>query len=171
VRFFDRSGSIRRCAPLIGAQTAPIADWDNVNYVSRTARELGINRTMSPVELFIKPRLECHGGRIGVASCCSRRRPIIQFVRNVRGRRCIRGASEWAIPRTAHGVTSSAPNSCRRHGEIVAQEHWCSSGFANTDLDLQMKKHGIHQLIIIGLIPHTCIEATVRFVAGFISSL
>src|SRR5262249_47468756 len=27
-------------------------------------------------------------------------------------------------------------------GEIVANEHWCSSGFANTDLDLQLKKHG-----------------------------
>lgn len=48
-------------------------------------------------------------------------------------------------------------------GEIVATEHWCSSGFANTDLDLQLKKHGIHQLIVIGLIAHTCIEATVRF--------
>ncbi len=44
-------------------------------------------------------------------------------------------------------------------------EHWCSSGFANTDLDLQLKKHGIHQLIVIGLIAHTCIEATVRFAA------
>jgi nicotinamidase-related amidase len=50
-------------------------------------------------------------------------------------------------------------------GEIVAQEHWCSSGFANTDLDLQLKNHGIHQLIVIGLIAHTCIEATVRFAA------
>jgi nicotinamidase-related amidase len=50
-------------------------------------------------------------------------------------------------------------------GEIVAQEHWCSSGFANTDLDLQLKKRGIHQLIVIGLIAHTCIEATVRFAA------
>ena len=48
-------------------------------------------------------------------------------------------------------------------GEIVVTEHWCSSGFANTDLDLQLKKHGIHQLIVIGLIAHTCIEATVRF--------
>src|SRR5262245_59976449 len=47
-------------------------------------------------------------------------------------------------------------------GEIVATEHWCSSGFANTDLDLQLKKHGIHQLIVIGLIAHTCIEATGR---------
>jgi nicotinamidase-related amidase len=52
-------------------------------------------------------------------------------------------------------------------GEIVAQEHWCSSGFANTDLDLQLKKHGIHRLIVIGLIAHTCVEATVRFAAEF----
>ena len=52
-----------------------------------------------------------------------------------------------------------------RPGEIVATEHWCSRGFANTDLDLQLKKHGIHQIIVIGLIAHTCIEATVRFAA------
>jgi nicotinamidase-related amidase len=50
-------------------------------------------------------------------------------------------------------------------GEIVASEHWCSSGFANTDLDLQLKRHGIQRLIVIGLIAHTCIEATVRFAA------
>ena len=35
-------------------------------------------------------------------------------------------------------------------GEVVAHEHWCSSGFANTDLDLQLKKHGVHQLIESG---------------------
>jgi ureidoacrylate peracid hydrolase len=50
-------------------------------------------------------------------------------------------------------------------GDVVAQEHWCSSGFANTDLDLQLKKHGIHQLIVMGLIAHTCVEATVRYAA------
>jgi nicotinamidase-related amidase len=50
-------------------------------------------------------------------------------------------------------------------GDVVALEHWCSSGFANTDLDLQLKKHGIHKLIVIGLIAHTCVEATVRFAA------
>src|SRR6516225_4740236 len=48
-------------------------------------------------------------------------------------------------------------------GDVVALEHWGSSGFANTDLDLQLKKHGIHQLIVIGLIAHTCVEATVRY--------
>jgi ureidoacrylate peracid hydrolase len=52
-----------------------------------------------------------------------------------------------------------------RPGEIVANEHWCSSGFANTDLDLQLKKHGVHSLIVIGLIAHTCLEATVRYAA------
>jgi len=50
-------------------------------------------------------------------------------------------------------------------GDIVAQEHWCSSGFANTDLDLQLKRHGVLQLIVVGLIAHTCVEATVRFAA------
>lgn len=50
-------------------------------------------------------------------------------------------------------------------GDVVAQEHWCSSGFANTDLDLLLKKHGIHTLIVIGLIAHTCVESTVRFAA------
>src|SRR5450631_720645 len=50
-------------------------------------------------------------------------------------------------------------------GEVVATEHWCSSGFANTDLDLQLKRHGIRQLIVIGLIAHTCVEATVRYAA------
>jgi ureidoacrylate peracid hydrolase len=52
-----------------------------------------------------------------------------------------------------------------RAGDIVASEHWCSSGFANTDLDLLLKRHGIEQLIVIGLIAHTCVEATVRFAA------
>ena len=36
-------------------------------------------------------------------------------------------------------------------GDIVALEHWSSSGFANTDLDLQFKKHGIDKLIVMGL--------------------
>jgi ureidoacrylate peracid hydrolase len=50
-------------------------------------------------------------------------------------------------------------------GDVVALEHWGSSGFANTDLDLQLKRHGIHRLIVMGLIAHTCVEATVRYAA------
>jgi len=52
-----------------------------------------------------------------------------------------------------------------RSGDVVALEHWGSSGFANTDLDMLLKRHGIHQLIVIGLLAHTCVEATVRFAA------
>ena len=49
--------------------------------------------------------------------------------------------------------------------DILAQEHWCSSGFANTDLDLLLKKHDIHRLIMVGMIATTCVEVTVRFAA------
>jgi nicotinamidase-related amidase/ketosteroid isomerase-like protein len=50
-------------------------------------------------------------------------------------------------------------------GDVITSEHWGSSGFANTDLDLQLKKHGIEKLIVIGMIAHTCVEATVRYAA------
>ncbi len=50
-------------------------------------------------------------------------------------------------------------------GDVVASEHWGSSGFANTDLDVQLRKHGIQKLIVVGLIAHTCVEATVRYAA------
>ena len=50
-------------------------------------------------------------------------------------------------------------------GDVVTSEHWGSSGFANTDLDLQLKKHGIEKVIVMGLIAHTCVEATVRYAA------
>ena len=56
---------------------------------------------------------------------------------------------------TARGVARSA------------RSIWSSSGFANTDLDLQLKKHGIDKRIVTGLIAHTCVEATVRFAAEF----
>ena len=33
------------------------------------------------------------------------------------------------------------------------------------ELYLQFTRHGIHKLIVIGLIAHTCVESTVRFAA------
>lgn len=65
----------------------------------------------------------------------------------------------------AAGGSEIRSESRPERGDIVAQEHWCSSGFANTDLDLRLKKRGIHRLIVIGLIAHTFIEATVRSAA------
>jgi ureidoacrylate peracid hydrolase len=52
-----------------------------------------------------------------------------------------------------------------RAGDVVAQEHWLSSGFANTDLDLQLKKCGTRKVVVIGMRANTCIESTVRFAA------
>jgi len=73
----------------------------------------------------------------------------------------------WSHKTFEHGTWGGEIRSefAPQPGDIVAQEHWCSSGFANTDLDLQLKKHGIHQLIVTGLIAHTCVEATVRYAA------
>ena len=56
------------------------------------------------------------------------------------------------------GWRDTSPSSSPSRARSSPSEHWCSSGFANTDLDLQLKKHGIHQLIIMGLIAHTCLE-------------
>lgn len=73
----------------------------------------------------------------------------------------------WRNKTFAHGTWGGEIRSelAPQPGDIVALEHWCSSGFANTDLDLQLKRHGIQRLIVIGLIAHTCVEATVRFAA------
>jgi nicotinamidase-related amidase len=73
----------------------------------------------------------------------------------------------WGSKAFEHGTWGGEIRSefAPRPGEVVAQEHWCCSGFANTDLELQLNRHCIHQIIVVGLIAHTCLEATVRFAA------
>jgi nicotinamidase-related amidase len=48
-------------------------------------------------------------------------------------------------------------------GDVMIKEHWAQSGFANTDLDQQLKQHGVQKVLIIGLLANTCIEGTGRF--------
>jgi nicotinamidase-related amidase len=55
------------------------------------------------------------------------------------------------------------PDFAPRDGDIIIKEHWGQSGFANTDLDFQLKQHGITHIIAIGLIANTCVESTCRF--------
>lgn len=55
------------------------------------------------------------------------------------------------------------PDFAPQQGDIVALEHWGSSGFANTDLDFQLKQHGITHVVVVGLLANTCIEATARY--------
>ncbi len=42
-------------------------------------------------------------------------------------------------------------------------ERWSRSSFANTDLDVQLRRHGITHVLLLGLIANTCIEPSGRF--------
>src|SRR5258707_6453472 len=55
------------------------------------------------------------------------------------------------------------PDFVPQEGDIIIKEHWAQSGFANTDLDQQLKQHGIQKIILIGMLANTCIESTGRF--------
>src|SRR5258708_6866386 len=50
-----------------------------------------------------------------------------------------------------------------RDGDVVVHEHWGQSGFANTDLDAQLKQREIQEIILVGMIANTCVESTARF--------
>jgi len=55
------------------------------------------------------------------------------------------------------------PDLAPRPGDIIAKEHWAQSGFANTDLDQQLRQRGITHVILVGLLANTCIESTGRY--------
>lgn len=50
-----------------------------------------------------------------------------------------------------------------REDDVVIAEHWGSSGFANTDLDMRLKQNGITHVAFIGMRANTCIDTTARF--------
>jgi nicotinamidase-related amidase len=45
----------------------------------------------------------------------------------------------------------------------VASEHWGETGFAHTDLDQQLRQHGIENIILAGLTAPGCVEGTGRW--------
>ena len=55
------------------------------------------------------------------------------------------------------------PDFVPQPNDIMIKEHWAQSGFANTDLDFQLKQQGVTHVIVIGLLANTCIESTSRF--------
>lgn len=55
------------------------------------------------------------------------------------------------------------PDFAPREGDVIVQNHWGQSGFANTDLDMLLKQHGIRRVILVGLLANTCVESTGRF--------
>jgi len=55
------------------------------------------------------------------------------------------------------------PDFAPRAGDIVATEHWGMSGFAHTDLDQQLRQHGIEHIILAGVTAPGCVEGTGRW--------
>jgi nicotinamidase-related amidase len=55
------------------------------------------------------------------------------------------------------------PDFAPQEGDVVVLEHWAQSGFADTDLDFQLKQHGITHVVVVGLLANTCIESTARY--------
>jgi len=55
------------------------------------------------------------------------------------------------------------PELAPKEGDIIAQNHWTASGFANTDLDLLLRMNGKEYLIIAGMRANTCIDSTARY--------
>ncbi|MGU3293200.1 isochorismatase family cysteine hydrolase [Williamsia sp. M5A3_1d] len=47
-------------------------------------------------------------------------------------------------------------------GDIVVHEHWAQNGFANTDLDAQLRQLVIQNIVVVGFVANSCVEATAR---------
>ncbi len=47
-------------------------------------------------------------------------------------------------------------------GDVIAYEHWGMNGFASTNLDLQLRQHGVQHIILAGMTAIGCVEGTGR---------
>ena len=50
-----------------------------------------------------------------------------------------------------------------RPGDVVSSEHWGANGFAHTDLDQQLRQHGVQHIILAGMTAPGCVEGTGRY--------
>jgi nicotinamidase-related amidase len=55
------------------------------------------------------------------------------------------------------------PDFVPQAGDVVVKEHWAQSGFANSDLDIQLKQHGVTHVVAVDVLANTCVEPTSRF--------
>ncbi|TCD26505.1 cysteine hydrolase [Pedobacter psychrodurus] len=55
------------------------------------------------------------------------------------------------------------PDLVPKEGDLVAQNHWTASGFANTDLDFLLRMHGKENVVIAGMRANTCIDSSARY--------
>jgi len=52
------------------------------------------------------------------------------------------------------------PRLLPKEGDLIAQNHWTASGFANRNLDFLLKQHNIDHVVIVGMRANTCIDTT-----------
>lgn len=55
------------------------------------------------------------------------------------------------------------PDFAPQPGDLIATEHWGSSGFAGTNLDTLLKQRSVTHVILVGLIANTCLESTGKY--------
>lgn len=55
------------------------------------------------------------------------------------------------------------PDLLPQEGDLIAQNHWTASGFANTDLDFILKQNSIEYIIVAGMRANTCVDSTCRY--------
>ena len=54
------------------------------------------------------------------------------------------------------------PDLLPQAGDTIVKQHWGQNGFVNTDLDFQLKQRGIENIVVVGVVANTCVEATAR---------
>lgn len=115
--------------------------FDNLRTIIQAVRPVGI-------QVFIVPHHRSHPG-------------------NFDNWQHINMFQKMGLPNKAFEVGSwggeFSPEFGPQKGDVIITEHWAQSGFANTDLDLQLKQHGIQKIILVGLVANSCIESTGRF--------
>jgi nicotinamidase-related amidase len=114
---------------------------DNLARVMKTVRELGI-------QVFYVPHHRSEPGDFTKWKYATAGQVLT-------GQRQVFAKGSWGG--TFHDDFQPQP------GDIIIKEHWGQSGFANTDLDQQLKQHDIDRIILIGMLANTCIESTGRF--------
>lgn len=115
--------------------------YDNLRTLIPAARA-------SKIQIFILPHHQSHDGDF---DHWEHQTPFQKF-----------GSDMKAFERGSWGAQFN-PEFGPQQGDIIIKEHWAQSSFANTDLDFHLKQRGIRNIILVGLIANSCIEATARF--------
>ena len=127
--------------PHIEEVAAKVNLLENLSRIVDLCRSIGITIFFVPHRRW---RAERYGGWINYAPTQERSRDLKLFA-----------DGEWG--------GEFHPDFQPHDSDVIVQEHWAQSGFANTDLDMLLKKRGVQKIIIVGLRVNTCIDSTARY--------